>query len=537
MPRVLLVGFDGAVLDLAERFAANGTMPTLSSLWHDGAYGEMRSVYPYNSAVAWTSVATGVNPGRHGVFDFVLPARDSYALRVATREDRLVPAVWNHVVEAGGRAAVVNIPMTFPAEPIDGAMVSGMDAPALDERAAHPASLLSRARSHGYRIVSGAGEAAPRGDWERAERELVSTLAARAAFARELGEARDVDLLMVNLESTDGAHHYFWQHLDPSHPRHDSALAARWGGTVERIYSATDHELGRLIDAYAPDTVFVVSDHGGGPSNDWVLFMNDWLADSGFLSRASGRASATISRRLYAAARERIPEPVRHRIRGALGATVERAKGAALYGDVDWPRSRAYAQMQSGIRVNLAGREPGGVVSQRDASAVLDEIAAAAAELRLPDGERAFRAILRSDGVYAGDAAGGWDLVLERHPGLHVRSRNTTGVRGALHRLSDLGMYLPSGLHTDTGMVAAAGAGIARVGRADRTDVHQVTPSVLAALGVAAPALDGLPFPFVEADLQTTGDRLETTDAQGTEFSSDEEDEILDRLRALGYVD
>ena len=138
MPRTLLVGFDGALLDLCDRWMADGRMPALASICSDGASGGLGSVTPYNSAVAWSSLVTGTNPGRHGVFDFVLSRKGFYGYRVATRRDRRTPALWNHVSDAGGRVAVVNIPMTFPAETVNGVMVSGMDAPGLSDDAVHP---------------------------------------------------------------------------------------------------------------------------------------------------------------------------------------------------------------------------------------------------------------------------------------------------------------------------------------------------------------------------------------------------------------
>ena len=103
MSRTLVVGFDGATLDLCERWIADGRMPILDGLWKDGAGGLLRSTLPSNSAVAWTSLATGMGPGHHGVFDFVLPRRGDYGYRVATREDRRVAALWNHAADAGAR--------------------------------------------------------------------------------------------------------------------------------------------------------------------------------------------------------------------------------------------------------------------------------------------------------------------------------------------------------------------------------------------------------------------------------------------------
>ncbi len=537
-PRTLVVGFDGATLEMCDRWRAYGRMPVLDGLMADGSWARMRSVFPFNSAVAWTTLVTGLSPGTHGIFDFVLPREGAYSLRVATGDDRRVPAVWTHASAGGARVGVVNIPMTFPSEPVNGFMISGMDAPGLGERAVHPPELLDRIRriQPDYRIMSKAYIRAEHGEWDSAERELIGAMEARARLVAKLARPRDLDLLMVNLEATDGSHHFFWQHFDPTHPRHDRELARRYGDTIGRVYEATDRELGRLIDAYAPDTVFVVSDHGGGPSNDWVLYMNDWLAAEGFMA-IQRRARASLAKRAYGTAMKHMSVPLKRRLRPLFGAWIERAKGIALYGDVDWSRSRAYGTVQSMVRLNEVGREPTGTVRPEDREAVLKELADRAAARRFPDGRPLFERVARASEVYEGTVPGGPDLVVEPELGTQVRGRNTSGREGFLLRVSEMGVWYPSGEHTPVGMAVAAGTGIERRGEVDEQGISQVAPSILAVMGVPAPTLSGEPFPFVSSGLVSTGRTVEAAAPAGSELSEAEEAEVLERLRGLGYVD
>ena len=538
MGRTLIVGFDGATLDLAERWMAEGRMPVLAGLCGDGSRARMRSVFPYNSAVAWATLSTGTGAGRHGIFDFVFPVDGAYALRVTTRENRRVPALWNHASDAGARVAVVNIPMTFPAEAVNGVMVSGMDAPSLESRAVHPPELLEeihRTRPD-YRIMSKAYIRAEHGEWEAAERELIDVMVARSRMVAELARRQSFDLLMVNLEATDGSHHFFWQHFDPSHPRHDPRLAPSFGDAIGRVYEASDRELGRLIDVYRPETVFVVSDHGGGPSNDWVVYMNDWLVAEGFLT-VHPSARASMVKRAYAMAMRHMSAPLKRRLRPVFGRFIERAKGLTLYGDVDWSSSRAYATIQSMVRLNMLEREPQGVVAEGQRDGVLSELGAAAARRRFPDGQPLFTTVARAEEVYVGDVPGRPDLVLEAAQGTEVRGRNTSGRPGFLFRLSDLGGYYPSGVHTPTGMVVAAGTGIARMGEVEETSILQVAPSALAVMGIPGPEFPREPFAFVSSRLESTGQEVGAVEAAGGDLNEDEEAEVLERLRGLGYVD
>jgi predicted AlkP superfamily phosphohydrolase/phosphomutase len=537
MGRTLLAGLDGAPLDLCERFIAEGLMPTLAGIFARGSFGPMRSVFPYNSAVAWSSLATGLQPSRHGIFDFVLPRVDSYGFRVATRRDRRVPALWNYASDEGARVGVFNIPMTFPAESVNGMMISGMDAPRLEPRAAYPASLMDALAElrPPYRIMSKAYLRAGQGEWEAAERELVEAVETRGRFVAGLAGARDLDLLMINLEATDGSHHFFWQHFDPAHPRHDPALAARFAGTVGRVYATCDRELGRILDAYQPDTVIVVSDHGGGPSSDWVLYVNDWLAEEGFLSLRTHTGSS-LAKRAYASAMRHLSDPVKQRLRPLAGKAIERAKWLALYGDVDWSTSRAYGT-PSAVRLNVRGREPQGIVEPGRQEEVLAELAERAAARTFPDGRPLFASVRPASEGSAVPVAAAPDLIPEAELGVEVRSRNTSGHPGFLLPMRDLDVYYPSGVHTPVGMVAAAGEGIAPMGRMEETDIHQVAPSVLAILGVPAPTLDGAPMAMVTAPPVSSGASLVPEEAGDGQLTEDEESDVLERLRGFGYVD
>jgi predicted AlkP superfamily phosphohydrolase/phosphomutase len=138
---LLVIGLDGATLDLVLPWAASGRLPVLAGLLARGAWGRLRSTVPAASFPAWTSLATGVNPGRHGVLDFSERVPGTYRVRFVHGSWRRVPALWTRLAAAGGRVAVLTVPATYPPEPIDGVMVSGFDSPlttAIDGSFVHP---------------------------------------------------------------------------------------------------------------------------------------------------------------------------------------------------------------------------------------------------------------------------------------------------------------------------------------------------------------------------------------------------------------
>ena len=92
------------------------------------------------------------------------------------------------------------------------------------------------------------------------------------------------DVMMFVFMSIDTVQHYFWQHMDKDHFIHDPKLAPKFGDAVRNVYERLDAAAGQIIDRLPPETtVFVVSDHGGGPVVDRTIFLNRYLAQLGLL--------------------------------------------------------------------------------------------------------------------------------------------------------------------------------------------------------------------------------------------------------------
>ncbi|HYR96869.1 MAG TPA: alkaline phosphatase family protein, partial [Candidatus Binatus sp.] len=144
MASLLVIGLDGATLDLIGPWAAEGRLPVLAGLLARGAWGRLRSTVPAATFPAWTSLVTGVNPGRHGVLDFTERVPGTYRVRFVNGSHRRVPALWNRLSAAGRRVAVLTVPATYPPEAVNGVMVSGFDSPlatAIDGSFVHPRAL------------------------------------------------------------------------------------------------------------------------------------------------------------------------------------------------------------------------------------------------------------------------------------------------------------------------------------------------------------------------------------------------------------
>ncbi|MFK7802359.1 MAG: alkaline phosphatase family protein, partial [Anaerolineae bacterium] len=110
--KLLILGLDGATFDLIRPWAAEGHLPNLAKLIEIGTHGDLMSTLPPVTSPAWPSFMTGCNPGKHGVFDFIAPAGNSYTLVNATRLRQ--PTLWQILSKMGYTVGVMNVPVTYP---------------------------------------------------------------------------------------------------------------------------------------------------------------------------------------------------------------------------------------------------------------------------------------------------------------------------------------------------------------------------------------------------------------------------------------
>jgi len=86
--RVVIVGFDGMDPELASRFMSEGRLPNLAKLRDNGTFRPLRTTFPAISPVAWSTFQTGVNPGKHNIFDFLTPDLHTYRAKLSSVEIR-----------------------------------------------------------------------------------------------------------------------------------------------------------------------------------------------------------------------------------------------------------------------------------------------------------------------------------------------------------------------------------------------------------------------------------------------------------------
>ena len=121
---VIFVGLDGADWQLLDDYISAGAMPNLARLVREGTSGVLETIRPPLSPLIWTSMMTGVSPLDHGILDFVQFDPKTGAKEPITSSLRRAPAIWNMASSAGKRVASLGLWATYPAEQVNGTIVS-----------------------------------------------------------------------------------------------------------------------------------------------------------------------------------------------------------------------------------------------------------------------------------------------------------------------------------------------------------------------------------------------------------------------------
>ncbi len=552
---LLILGLDGATLDLVEPWAADGTLPNLARLMREGTWGPLASTIPPATFPGWTTFMTGVNPGRHGIFDFTRKEPGAYRVRFVNGTYRKAPTVWNLLSSAGRRVTVLGLPGTYPPEPINGYMVSGFDTPVTlraDRSFVYPPSFAADLeRAGGFPFADFQEFDVGPGWHARALTSLLEGIERKGRLAEQLLVQEPWDCLMLLLGESDTVAHHFWGHHDPASPRFDRVGAAELGDPVRKIYAALDRLIGRLIDVVPGTRVMIVSDHGFGGAGDTALYLNRWLAEQGWLAWAPRRTGATLAAAARAAAIRSIPERLQARcFRMGNGRIANRIESGVRFGGIDWSGTMAFSEELNyfpSIWLNVRGCEAAGVIPSGEYRRVCAEIIARLLEWKDPvRGSKVVRRVWQRDEVYDGPQVGlAPDLILDlaTPDGYSYSCLSSRGQAGpAVERLNADALvggkrHGMSGSHRPDGLFVLAGGGIASQ-RVSGTHIADMAPTILALTGLQAPAgWDGRAILCVGAADEALAEAEAAAPAPELPYDAVDEAVLRERLTQLGYLE
>jgi predicted AlkP superfamily phosphohydrolase/phosphomutase len=555
--RVLILGLDGATFDLMLPWIAEGHLPTLGRLVGKGAWSRLTSTIPPITPCAWSSFLTGKNPGKHGLFDFVQPQPGTRKMVFTNASFRQGESLWGCASRHGLRVGVVNVPMTYPPEPVNGYLISGLDTPNERSRFMHPDTVQQELRDAGisYRIdiqhLGNMRSDARRDATLQAMRDL-ETEHTRAL--QHLRRRYPSEFTMIVYTATDQVQHHFWHYMDPHHDKHDAQGAERYRHAIRDIYIYLDGLIAEVLRDVGDDTIVaLMSDHGFGPTTNVRVRLNQALQRAGLLAFAREGSAGRAFRFLAGWADRLLRSTLSNRAKRLIAGLFPRLRvwfegldEAAL----DWTLTRAYTNeaYRSCPAVWLNRQE----VDPAKVEEALSQAEAALRQLKDPKtGAPVVSRVFRTRDLYQGPFGERapdlipcwWDdgfLLEQSVPGgaLPDVERSTAPIRGGVEF---------AGTHRLEGIFAVHGGPVKRGHAFQGARIIDVAPTILYLMGLPIPDdMDGKPLlEALEPDFVAAHPpRYEHKKPEGrpqaaaaAAFTAAEADLIEERLKALGYVE
>jgi predicted AlkP superfamily phosphohydrolase/phosphomutase len=538
--RLVILGLDGATWTVLDPMRRRGLMPNLDALLARSAHGTLRSTVPPVTTAAWTTMMTGCNPARHGVFDHRYYDAAAGQMKVNHSGRIRVPTIWHLLSDAGRSVVSLNLPGMYPPPDVRGVVVSGMDAPHLE-------AALSRAPAFAERLRAEVPDYSLRYFWKRVPTSL-EELAENARLTAESFRGRaqgglladrmvpDWSALMVQFQNLDPFQHRAWRFLNVDETGIDDPA---WNAAAGEVLRGLDVAIGLLCELAdrRGAGILAVSDHGFGPCLGRI-HVNRILIDAGIarLPGLAGRLHRRAEReldlfRLWGA---------KHKDPAARTASFDTSVTAQF--PLDWKRTLAFAPHQDTaamVYLNSRARHAGApLATPRQVDDALQATAQALAAARHPEtGRSLFPRVIALAETY------GLDPAVEGYPDLIALPDDPYWVRTKLAPGSswvEPDANLP-GTHRPEGIVAFCRPGVTP-GKTLQADLHDITPTILSLFGLPIPShVEGRPLPCLP-HAETLREDSPSPALAGPhqpqfEYSAEEQAIIEQRLADLGYLE
>ncbi len=496
MSKVAVIGLDGGTWDLMMPLAEEGFLPNLQRLMQEGCWGELESTLPPVTAPAWSSFATGRNPGKTGVFDFLVPQNSLAKLSPVTSRDIAGRTFYEIIDEYGLSTVMINLPLSYPPRtknPTITCMLTQGDQfifpPGLKEQIPDLAE---------YRIAPDFNLRAQR-LFEEYAQDIRNLEQVRFRCAQRLFQT-EWDFFFLLFSGTDWIQHdLYGQMVSHDLPKKHAAF---------QLLRDIDHYIAWFVGHLPQDTYLLVTSDHGFQCYRGAFLLNQWLREQKLLKarlvkipvrtyshlvekgmvEAVARQSSERSRIANALSSIRVlaAEEMEHVRSGHFREMAQELNPLRLgkRAAIDYSKTLAActSPQLSGIYFNSAAKFQDGIVADHDLNAIKEQIMSGLRQLRDPiTGRKAFAAVLDNNEAYSGDKSHlGPDIVISADNWLVVPYVAPTS-RTTLFRQE------PINSHAKQGMFVSCGPGVARNHRLQGARIEDMAPTILYLMGLPSP--------------------------------------------------
>ncbi|HHT9151758.1 MAG TPA: alkaline phosphatase family protein, partial [Candidatus Wujingus californicus] len=497
---------------------------------------------------AWTSLVTGKNPGKHGIFDFYGYTTNGYERPIINSQAIKAKTLWNILSEGGKSVGIINVPLTYPPEKVNGFLIPGMQyAFDVNKGFTYPKDLLSEIeeRFGKYEVIYGDERSLYTNELDHFILKWKEITRKRQKIILYLIEKYNIDFFMPVFYSIDPIQHHFWKFYDESHPQYDEKLAEKYKNVIPEFYQIIDTYIGQILDKLDKNTtVFIVSDHGAG-SHLGGFYVNKWLMKEKLLKvkkryqpllwvRWPHMFFKVLKKFGYPAIAWTIPLFLYNQLKDR----VDPREGLKLSEIINWKRTKVYSgnYTEQGIYINLKGREVHGTVEQSKYKQLRDYLIEKLLKIVDPKtGEILVDTVLKKEEVYKGP-------YLQFAPDLFIIMKDGKILiqkdmhNGIFHYNPHIG-----GTHRVDGIFLARGNLVNGPLKLCNLKIVDLAPTILYLMGIEIPEdMDGrvlkeiIKDDFLKQHSVNYGVSSRIEGRQGT-YGEEDAEKIKENLRNLGY--
>ncbi len=521
--KFIIIGLDGASYGLLGKWIDNGKLPNLKKIKDLGFTSSLKSTIPFYSAPAWTSLVTGVNPGRHCVFDFFyLENKD---IRTISSVRRRVPAFWEILDKCNKRSVIINVPCTYPPDKFNGKMVTGMMTPSKKSEFTHPQSLKEKIKN--YKLDSWwqalpflVGNNNPK-KILKITKEIINE---RFNTLIELTTDGEWDIAFLVVRILDHLQHYLWDNKE----------------VLYEAYKYVDDCLGKLMQKYPDVNYIILSDHGFR-SAEKCFYINNFLHNRGYIKfKKNLQIKSMILKEVFNSIANVCVRFV------SLFIDVNKISRNTVFKNIMnactfttatiFKTSRAFSTSSSSCGVFL------------DDKTIRDEIIRSLEELKDPDtGRKVIKEVYKREEVYRGEHIGeAPDIIYivndeytmtDRLVAVGAGIKDVFNSEYKLREIYTCREFGHTGEHADTGIFLSCGPVIKNADM-EENSICDIFSTIIYGLNIGR--LETSDGKIIDMFNKTLNDQLlvlsSMVNNKKCEIGKKEENILKDRLRELGYL-
>ncbi len=537
--KVFLLGLDGMTLRIVEPYVKADLLPNFKKIMEQGCYGILRSTIPAITGPGWVSLATGKNPGKHGVYEF--RKRQGYKTELITKcTSPHAEPIWKILSRNGEKVTIASVPFTYPPDEVNGIMISGLMTPGVNTDFVFPHQLKHDIFEliPDYTIDIDLELYLHSKDTGALLNEVVRVTEQDRKLMNYLLEKTPSGLFFVAFTGPDRIQHFLWDEI------------VSMNAECVQYYKLIDDILGDILQKMDDDAVlFVASDHGfAGATRGF--YINNFLQNLGLLRVQGGSKTKNVLAKMNISTtsfrwfikkvgllslKSLLPSAFLRHIRGFLPAR------GVLENEIDWQNTKACSLLIHGmVFINLKGREPAGIVEEEQYDQLCDMITEELLKLKDPQtNKNVINAVFRTDQLYSLQCTSDSpDLIVVANEGYSINE----SIGGDILGENRVANRCRTGDHDTNGLFLAYG-NVIKSKQVD-ADIYDIMPTILYLMGKPIPEdVDGHVLNEIISDdfVKENEIRFEKTTSyehsNETALNEDETEQMQRQLRSLGYLE